>query len=330
MESLKERFRSAKVLVIGDVMLDEYIVGAVSRICPEAPVPVLDVRSHYNSPGGAANVAINVSGLGAAAHLVGVVGDDPAGRSLRQLLQQNGIPDNGLIDADGRGTISKTRIIAGQQQICRIDHETTTDVPDDVLERLIDAVKRFLDVCSVVVLSDYAKGTLTGRFCQNVISSACKAGKPVIVDPKSRTLGKYRGCSVITPNVTEASQASGIEINSEGSLREAGTVLIGQLPGTSVLITRGADGMALFQPGTEPISIPTVARRVFDVVGAGDTVVATLAVALASGLLLREAVAWSNVGAGIVVEKPGTASISLDELFRASQDRFDSVRESAL
>ncbi|MGA7412698.1 MAG: D-glycero-beta-D-manno-heptose-7-phosphate kinase [Bryobacteraceae bacterium] len=310
-----EKFRSARVLVIGDVMLDEYVVGAVSRICPEAPVPVLDVRSRYSSAGGAANVAMNIAGLGASVDLVGLAGDDAAGRLLLELLQRESIPVRGLVDAGDRGTISKTRIVAGQQQICRIDHETKSDVPAGMMDRLIDVSKELMVSNSIVVLSDYAKGILTERFCHEIISFARAAGKAVIVDPKCKSFSKYLGCTVITPNVAEASVASGIEINSEHSLHEAGNALVEQLPGSNVLITRGPEGMALFESGSEAISIPTEARRVFDVTGAGDTVVATLAVALAGGLPLREAVGWANVAAGIVVEKPGTATVSLEELF---------------
>lgn len=310
-----KKFRSARVLVIGDVMLDEYVVGVVSRICPEAPVPVLDVRSRYSSAGGAANVAMNIAGLGASVDLVGLACDDAAGRLLRELLQRESIPVTGLVDAGDRGTISKTRIVAGQQQICRIDHETKSDVPAGMMDRLINVAKDLVKSNSVVVLSDYAKGVLTDRFCHEIISSARASGRPIIVDPKCKSFRKYLGCTVITPNVGEASTASGVEINDQHSLREGGMALAEKLPGTNVLITRGPDGMALFECGAEAISIPTEARRVFDVIGAGDTVVATLAVALAAGLPLRQAVGWANVAAGIVVEKPGTATVSLEELF---------------
>lgn len=314
MNSIAHRFRSARVLVVGDIMLDEYVVGSVSRISPEAPVPVLDVRSRHSSPGGAANVAMNVAGLDATVQLVGLVGRDTAGLTLRQLLRERSIPDNGLVDAGDRGTISKTRFVAGQQQICRIDYEVTRDAAGPLLENLIDTAKGLIDWCSVVVFSDYAKGTLTDDFCDVVISLARKLNKVVIVDPKSKTFAKYRGCTVVTPNLAEASLAAGVVIDSEFSLHKAANALMEQLPGTSILITRGPDGMALFEHGSAPVLIPTVARRLFDVVGAGDTAVATLAVALAAGLPLREAVVWANIAAGIVVEKHGTAAVGIKEL----------------
>jgi D-beta-D-heptose 7-phosphate kinase / D-beta-D-heptose 1-phosphate adenosyltransferase len=310
MDNLKTEFSGAHVLVIGDVMLDEYVIGAVSRISPEAPVPVLDVRSRYHSPGGAANVAMNIASLGATAYLAGVVGNDAAGHSLRRLLQANSISTSYLVEDIDRGTISKTRIIAGQQQICRIDHEERTPMSS---AKLLASVDSALGRSSVVVLSDYAKGTLTDECCGAIISRA--RGKQIIVDPKSKDFHKYSGCTLITPNLSEASAASGVSIDSEESLHRAGAQLLAQLPGTSVLITRGPDGMTLFQPaGAAPLAIPTQARKVFDVVGAGDTVVATVAVALAACVPLSEAVQLANIAAGLVVEKPGTATVTFEEL----------------
>jgi D-glycero-beta-D-manno-heptose-7-phosphate kinase len=322
MDHLREQFRAARILVAGDVMLDEYVIGAVSRISPEAPVPVLDVRSRFFSAGGAANVAMNIASLGGSVYLAGIIGDDPAGASLRQVLRQHAIPDASLIEDRDRGTISKTRIIAGQQQICRIDHEIRSEISSVLLARLLDGVAAPLELCQVVVLSDYAKGVLTTECCRQTIQAARTAGKRVIVDPKSQNFAKYRGCDLITPNQNEASVASGITIDSEEALQRAGTRLLEELPGTAVLITRGPDGMALFQPGhSEFLTIPTEARKVFDVVGAGDTVAATLAVALACGLALPEAVRLANVAAGIVVEKPGTATLTFHELATRHRSR---------
>jgi D-beta-D-heptose 7-phosphate kinase/D-beta-D-heptose 1-phosphate adenosyltransferase len=316
MDNLSERFRDAKILVVGDVMLDEYVIGAVSRISPEAPVPVLDVRSRYSSAGGAANVAMNVASLGATVFLAGITGNDSAGISLRQLLRSRSIPDKYLVKDSERGTISKTRIIAGQQQICRIDHEERADISHTLLVKLLDAIAAPLSFCHIVVLSDYAKGTLTEECCHQIIQRARIASKQVIVDPKSKDFRKYLGCHVITPNQHEAATAADIAIDSDESLQRAGAKLMAQFSeAASVLITRGSEGMALFQPGEpEPVTIPTEARKVFDVVGAGDTVVATLAVALAAGVPLAEAVALANLAAGIVVEKPGTATLTFDEL----------------
>ncbi len=311
---LEDKFRNANVLVVGDIMLDEYVEGVVSRISPEAPVPVLDVRSRYSSAGGAANVAMNVAGLGATAWLVGLVGNDAAGEALRHILLEAYISDDTLVDAGERGTISKTRIVAGQQQICRIDHEVRSDVGQPLLGQLMEEAKAALEECDIAILSDYAKGVLTEAFCAEFIGHARTVGKPVIVDPKSRDFRKYAGCSVITPNLSEAFIASGVEIHSDDTLAQAGRILLTYLPGSAILVTRGSEGMALFEQGAPTFTIPTVAREVFDVVGAGDTAVATLAVALAAALPLREAMVWANVAAGIVVEKLGTATVTWAEL----------------
>jgi rfaE bifunctional protein kinase chain/domain len=308
-------FKAAHVLVVGDVMLDEYVIGAVSRISPEAPVPVLDVRSRYVAAGGAANVAMNIASLGATVYLLGIVGNDAAGSQLRHLLRAHSVSDEYLIDAPKRGTISKTRIIAGQQQICRMDHEDRSPVPEDLIAKMLEILNQALDLCRVVVLSDYAKGLMTEECCGEIIRLARTREKQTIVDPKSKEFQKYLGCSVITPNLSEASAASGIAIDSDASLLRAGAELRSQLPGTAVLITRGPDGMALFGPrAAAPVTIPTEARKVFDVVGAGDTVAAMLAVALAAEYPLAEAVSLANLAAGIVVEKPGTATVTLDEI----------------
>lgn len=315
MDNLSERFRAARILVVGDVMLDEYVIGAVSRISPEAPVPVLDVRSRYSSAGGAANVAMNVASLGATVYLAAITGNDSAGISLRQLLRARAVSHEYLVKDRERGTISKTRIIAGQQQICRIDHEERSDISPSLLDKLLNAIAEPLNLCNIVVLSDYAKGTLTAECCRQIILLASAAGKPVIVDPKSKDFRKYLGCTLITPNLHEASTAADMSIDTAESLNRAGHKLMAQLPAASILITRGPDGMALFQPGhPDPLAIPTEARKVFDVVGAGDTVVATLAVALAAEVPLPEAVQYANLAAGIVVEKPGTATLTFDEL----------------
>lgn len=312
--NLQKRFRSLSILIVGDVMLDEYISGSVSRISPEAPVPVLDVQGRRHVLGGAANVAANVASLGGNATLVGLAGSDSAGDILRGLLSRSGIRTDGLIDSGERCTICKTRIVAGQQQIVRIDHEVKTAVSAGLLQAAIDTAKNLLDSKDVVVLSDYAKGLLTDALCAAVIEEAKARGVPVIVDPKSRDFRRYRGCTVITPNLSEASHASGITIDSEETLDLAGAQLLRQLPGTNILITRGADGMTLFHGRDASITVPTVARQVYDVVGAGDTVIATLAACVGAGIPLPQAMRLANIAAGIVVGKPGTATTTVDEI----------------
>ena len=306
-------FHNVSVLIAGDVMLDEYIMGSVSRISPEAPVPVLDVQSRKHVLGGAANVAANVASLGARATLAGLAALDSAGITLRELLEGCGI-ESALIDSHERCTISKTRIVAGRQQVVRIDHEERTPVAVGLIEEASVAVSARVARSQVVVVSDYAKGMLTEAFCTAVISEARRLGKPVIVDPKGRDFRKYKGCSVITPNLGEAARAAEMEIHSEEDVNRAGAALQVLLPGTAILITRGAEGMTLFREGHRPLTVPTVARQVYDVVGAGDTVVATLAVALGARLGLPDAMHVANVAAGVVVDKPGTATVTVAEI----------------
>jgi D-beta-D-heptose 7-phosphate kinase/D-beta-D-heptose 1-phosphate adenosyltransferase len=310
---LETRFRNVPVLVAGDVMLDEYISGAVSRISPEAPVPVLDVGARRHVAGGAANVAANVAALGASACLTGLAASDDAGKSLHELLRSAGIQCY-LIDSGERCTICKTRIVAGRQQIVRIDHERRDPIPEELLEQVGATAAIRIAQVKVLVLSDYGKGLLTENLCSRLIGLALDCQIPVIVDPKGDDFGKYKGCTVITPNLAEAGRAAREAVDSEPGVNRAGLALQALLPGTAILITRGGDGMTLFRDRTDPLTVPTVARKVYDVVGAGDTVVATLAVALGAGLNLADAMKIANIAAGVVVDKPGTATASVAEI----------------
>lgn len=328
LSELQARFQAAKVLVVGDLMLDEYLLGTVSRISPEAPVPVLDVKSRTHVAGGAANVAVNIRTLSGVVTLVGMVSGDAAGEHLRRILGGWGVSLSGLVDSGARGTICKTRIIAGQQQIVRIDHEDRSVLSMEVQAKIAATTFALLPEHDICVLSDYAKGTLSDSVCKSVIESAKAFGKPVIVDPKGKLFQKYRGCSIITPNLNEAAVAVGISIEDQHTLLEAGRQLMVALPGTRVLITRGADGMTLFSDSYEPITVPALARRVFDVVGAGDTVVATLALALGSGLSSEVSMRLATVAASIVVGKPGTATTTIKELFE-NEDYDRVVQQSS-
>jgi len=310
---LEKRFQNVSILIVGDVMLDEYISGSVSRISPEAPVPVLDVQSRKHVLGGAANVAANVAALGATASLTGLAAQDQAGVTLRQLLAHARIQGR-LVDSGERCTICKTRIVAGRQQVVRIDHEQRGAIPEALLAEAISFARTLVRDAQVIVLSDYAKGLLTEDLCIAVIEEARLGNKPVIVDPKGQDFRKYAGCTVITPNLSEAVRASGITVENEDDLNRAGDLLKSLLPGTAILITRGAEGMTLFRENCEPLTVPTVARQVYDVVGAGDTVVAALAVSLGAGFALPDAMHLANVAAGIVVDKPGTATATVAEI----------------
>jgi rfaE bifunctional protein kinase chain/domain len=314
MNSLRQQFVSARALVLGDLMLDEYLLGAASRISPEAPVPIVDVQERRYVAGGAANVAANVQSLGASVQLLGIWGDDTQARVLAGVLAETGIDTSGVVASSWRPTTCKTRVIAGQQQIVRFDTESRSALTAEERNALAASFANALPGCDVCVFSDYGKGLLPAEFCAEQIAAANKAGKRVIVDPKGLDFSKYRGCTVITPNLKEAAQAAGLGDGLGAEVSEIGSRLLAQLPGASILITCGAGGMALFRPGERPLTIPTVAREVFDVVGAGDTAVAALAVALAAGLSLEAATYLSNVAAGIAVGKRGTVAVNLDEL----------------
>jgi len=302
------------VLIVGDVMLDEYIWGEVRRISPEAPVPVVEARRRTHVPGGAANSAANVASLGGRVILAGVVGKDTQADLLREALSRCNIEGNGLLTDPDRPTTTKTRIIAHNQQVVRVDCEVRAPLSPEMEEALLGWVERHLGEADTLVLSDYGKGVVTLRLAEGVIRLAKDAGKPVVVDPKERDYRKYRGATVVTPNIQEARLALNHLLNPPEELLDLGRQLLMLLEGSSVLITRGPEGMTLFQPNHQVVHIPAVARHVYDVTGAGDTVVATLALALAAGAGLEQAARLANAAAGNVVGKVGTATVELREL----------------
>lgn len=302
------------ILIMGDMMLDEYIWGEVRRISPEAPVPVVEVRRSTYAPGGAANVAANVASLGGRALLGGIVGRDPQAEKLREALQQRGVHAEGLVVDDERPTTTKTRVIAHNQQVVRVDSEQRTPLRIELEDVLLGWVTRRLGDADACILSDYDKSVVSPRLAERFIRLVREAGKPVIVDPKGTNYTKYRGATVVTPNVREAERALNHEINGGADLAEVGRQLSAILEGSALLITRGPEGMSLFLNGAQAIHIPAVARNVFDVTGAGDTVVSTLALALAAGATLGQAGRLANRAAGVVVGKFGTATVTIEEL----------------
>jgi D-beta-D-heptose 7-phosphate kinase/D-beta-D-heptose 1-phosphate adenosyltransferase len=315
--SLIKRFRDCRLLLLGDVMLDEYLWGQVRRICPEAPVPIVEEMRRSSVPGGMANVAVNAAALGAHVVLCGVVGGDPQGEALRAMLGLLGIDSTGLRTDHQRPTITKTRIIAHNQQVVRVDREDTRPISLSLEQELLSLVRERLPSVDVCILSDYAKGVLSHALTSEVIAAARQCGCPVVVDPKGRDYRRYRGASVITPNLSEAALAADDGATSVTGLAGAGNRLTELLPGTAVLVTRGPEGLTLFRETAPPLSIPSAARHVYDVTGAGDTLVATLAVAIATGCPLELAAALANCGAGVVVGKVGTATVSTTELLAA-------------
>ncbi len=311
---LIESLAGTTVLVLGDVMLDEYVWGEVRRISQEAPVPIVEASRRTYAAGGAGNVAVNVVGLGGVALLGGVVGSDyPAGK-LCGVLTECGVIANGLVTDAHRPTTTKTRIVAHSQQVVRVDSEMRSALTAELEADLLAWVENALPTVGACVLSDYNKGVVSPGLAQAFIGLARQNHKPVIVDPKGTDYAKYRGATVITPNLHEVERVVNREIHDEVAMQEAATQLSGLLAGGAVLITRGAEGMSLFTSEAPPVHIPTVARAVYDVTGAGDTVVSTLALGLAVGATLERASRLANRAAGIVVGKLGTARVSAEEL----------------
>lgn len=313
-----DQFPSVKIVVIGDLMLDHYVWGQVTRVSPEAPVPVVEVREESHRLGGAANVAHNVTALNGAATLCGVIGADDAGQRLRSLLEKNGVGVKGLVvDAD-RPTTVKTRIVAHQQQIVRVDREIKTPLAaGPTLQRLLAGVEQALAGAKCLIVSDYAKGVLSEGFLKDLIQLARRHHVQIVADPKVIHFDAMKGATVATPNHLEAMQIAAGRVTSAEDVMEIGRHLLERLDSDAILITRGERGMALFQREQPAVEIPTVAQQVFDVTGAGDTVAAVLALGLAAGASMEEAARLANAAAGVAVGKVGTATVSREELVGA-------------
>lgn len=307
-------FRSLRprILVVGDLMIDHYLWGGCERISPEAPVQVVDIARETTVLGGAGNVVNNLVSLGAEVNVVGVIGDDENGVELRLMLEKLGVECGGLMVQENRKTSKKSRIIASNQQILRYDRESKD--PIDVLaeDALLSYCAKNINRCDIVILSDYGKGVITGRVAQGVIAAAKAAGKRVLVDPKGKDYSKYRGANLLTPNRKEASEATGIAIGDENTLRKALETLKKQCDLEYSMITLSEEGIAIYDDIMR--RFPTVAREVFDVTGAGDTVIASVAFALGCGSSIDEAVPFANHAAAVVVGKIGSATVTLDEI----------------
>jgi D-beta-D-heptose 7-phosphate kinase/D-beta-D-heptose 1-phosphate adenosyltransferase len=319
-----EKFKGLNILVAGDLMLDRYWWGTVSRISPEAPVPVVHIAERSEVPGGAANVARNVLGLGATPILLGAVGDDEDGRSLRDSLS-SGIGTSNIVSIAGWQTIVKTRIVAHGQHVVRVDQESVTPLPEAEEKTLLERIDLLVGSSDAVLISDYAKGFLSDTILRALIDTAAKLGKPVIVDPKGLDFTKYKGASVITPNKREAADACGIDPSAPNSVEVAGEQIIKNISIPNVLITRSEEGMSLFAKGKMQENFPAETVETYDVTGAGDTVLACLGVGIAAGLSIAEAARLANTAAGIVIGQVGTSAISSAEL----ADRIETKRNAA-
>ncbi len=306
-------FADQPILVVGDLILDHFVWGTVDRISPEAPVPVVRVVKESFHLGGAANVARNLSVLKARPLLVGMVGCDEAGGRLIEELGTEEISSEGVIQVADRSTTVKTRIIAQHQQVCRTDRESTALPSDEVVSEIKGSYQSYLEQARAIIVSDYAKGVLSQVLVPDLIREAREKGIFLAVDPKRSDFSSYRGASLVTPNTKEAERASGVEILDEVSFIQAGQRLLETTQVESLLVTRGEEGMTLFE-GQEHVHIPTVAREVFDVTGAGDTVIGCLTLAVTAGASVGEAAVLANHAAGVAVGKVGTAAATVEEL----------------
>jgi rfaE bifunctional protein kinase chain/domain len=311
-----DKIGGVKILVVGDIMLDRYLWGNVSRISPEAPVPIVKLEKVTQIPGGAANVAANVASLGATPLLVGAIGDDSAGRALPELLRANKIAGDFLVKISDRPTTTKTRVVAHQQQVVRIDDETARPLDAAESSLIVNQAVELIPESDVVVFSDYAKGCLSDAVLSPIIETARRENKAILVDPKGRDYRKYDGASLLTPNKTEAATASGLEIYDDETLDAAGEKLLADLSVETLLVTLGEDGMRLFERNSTKKHFSSAARAVYDVTGAGDTVIAALAVCLGAGADLAFAANIANLAGGLAVEQVGTTAVRSSDLIK--------------
>jgi len=307
-------FRDQKILVIGDAMLDQWIWGKVNRISPEAPVPVVEVDYYSYSPGGAANVVNNLCSLGARSGIVCLVGADDFGVKLREELYGRGVDVDGVFVDPSRPTTTKTRIIAHNQQVVRTDLEKRERLNGEMTECILSFLSDRLSLYNVIVISDYNKGLLTEPLVTHTIRKCRENGSKLVVGPKPENSGLFKGATLLTLNEKEAVSASGMALSDRTSLEKMGSLLLDHFQSNAVLVTRSEKGMALFEKSSDALHISALASEVFDVSGAGDTVLSVIALALASGATMKEATILSNFAAAVVVKKIGTATLSISEL----------------
>jgi D-beta-D-heptose 7-phosphate kinase/D-beta-D-heptose 1-phosphate adenosyltransferase len=317
-----DRFCDTKVLVIGDIIMDEYIWGDVSRISPEAPVPVVEVKRETKMLGGAANVINNIAALGGRPVLCGVIGDDPTGHDIVKKVKNLGLVTEGILMESERATSIKTRIVANNQQVVRFDRESVREIDSQSVSQLLDFIRDTRADLNAIIVADYGKGVVSADLMKGLRNLVWDSDVVLAVDPKTGNFEHYRGIDVITPNHHEAGAYCGMRIVDEDTLIRAGRRMIEELDCRSVLITQGKDGMTLFENDGDIHHIPTVAREVYDVTGAGDTVISTLSLGLAAGMDLKSAAIISNFAAGIVVGEVGTSTVKTEQLKGVIMDRL--------
>jgi len=314
-----EQFSNKKILVIGDVMLDKYIWGEVSRVSPEAPVQVVKVDKESYAPGGAANVASNVASLNGTTYMIGLVGDDSANKMLISELKSRQINTEGMVEDKNRPTIQKVRVIGKGQQLLRFDYEEKAYLEEDMEKKILDFVLKRIQNIDAIIISDYAKGIITKNLAEQLIKLANEKKRVIVIDPKPKHKDFYKNATLITPNNDEACEMLNVEEKDDNALINVGKKLLENL-NSPLIITRGEKGMAIFEKNSEITNIPTKAKEVYDIVGAGDTVVATLALALASNATLKEAATIANYAAGVTVGKVGTSTTTIEEIKKTLED----------
>jgi len=327
LRELSDTFVGKQIAVVGDLMLDRYFWGSVARISPEAPVPVVEVESESTRLGGAANVANNIASLGGIPVMVGVIGSDDAGRILKGIIEEQNFPTTGIVLDNSRPTTMKTRVIAHSQHVVRIDREAKNDISEEVQLKLLKALELQLDELHGIILEDYNKGVLARGLITKIIELARKKGKIVAVDPKFNNFFDYKGVTIFKPNRKETEEALGMRLMTEENIRKAGKELLNRLEAENVLLTLGERGMTLFEGNGNISSIPTAARRVADVSGAGDTVISTMTMALASGADIWESATLANIAGGIVCGEVGIVPIDKRVLFETVAAGRDGLLE---
>lgn len=323
LNKLKKSFLNKKVAVIGDLMLDSYFWGKVSRISPEAPVPIVAIDDEFYRFGGAANVALNIKTLGGFPIPIGVIGDDNDGKILRNLFKESAITDIGILIDKTRPTTTKSRVIANNQHVVRIDKEKVNSIPPVIEKKIINLLKKEIKNIDAIILEDYNKGVLTSTLIEEIIALANENKKVITVDPKFNNFFNYKNVTVFKPNKKETEDALGIRLNSQEDISNAGKILLEKLNAKIVLITLGEDGIALFEKNKPEKRVPTKARKVADVSGAGDTVISTLTISLCAGAEIYDAAYLANFAGGLVCQEVGIVPIHLEYL-------FDSVKEELL
>ena len=320
LQSLFDRFEGKRIAVVGDLMLDRYYWGSVARISPEAPVPVVEVESESARLGGAANVANNIASLGGIPLMIGVIGQDDAGQALRSIIKESGLPIDGVLVDASRPTTVKTRVIAHHQHVVRVDKEVKEDIGEGIQEKILHVLKHHIDGLDAVIIEDYNKGVVVKSLIRELVEFARRKGKSITVDPKFHNFFEYKQVTVFKPNRKETEEALGVRLHDQHSVELAGQTLVKRLQAESVLLTLGERGMSLFERDGGTTHVPTAARKVADVSGAGDTVISTLTMALAAGASIKEASTLANFAGGVVCGEVGIVPIERAALYQTVLD----------